>query len=106
MTTEAGKRLLEAPSYHWQLCGLRLGEGECDCNLEEFIAAIEAEAVATERVRIAAAARGTLTDERVAEILRSAGVPLHGHEIAVDRQAAYVGAVVRTAVFAILEPKP
>ena len=46
MSTEAGKRLVEAPSMHWQLCGLPLGEGECTCSLPDWVAAIEVEAVA------------------------------------------------------------
>ncbi|NJD24666.1 MAG: hypothetical protein FIB06_04600 [Betaproteobacteria bacterium] len=43
-TTEAGKRLLATPAYHWQMCGVVVGDIPCNCDLPNAILVIEAEA--------------------------------------------------------------
>lgn len=79
---------------------------EVNAAIRDFRAAIEVEAGAAERERIAAEIGRNLTDARIEDLMRQHAIPLHGRGISVDLQARGVAASVRAAVLAIVEPKP
>lgn len=102
VTTEAGNGLLAAIQSGIVTLFAHDDGPDDPSPIPAAIAAIEVEAVAAERERIAADVGRRLTDARVEILMRQEGIPLHGRGISVDLQARGVAASIRATVLRIV----